>query len=152
MYITTSRKPSDTTRRLARTIANFIGIYENRGKKTIEDVVTRADELGENRVMIISQSGGNPNSLSFISVDGEWGWLEPEIIFSVKLPLTKIRRLGNQKEYQGDKKYSNLFDFHEPDTDDVVSVKMNDKIISFVYKKLNLELKIKELRKLIIED
>ena len=149
MYITTSRKPSDQTRKFARLFANFIGVYENRGKKSIDEAVARARELGEHRIIILSESKGNPNAINFISINNEWAWMEPEITFSSessKLPDTKgIRK---QVKYDGDKIYSNLFDFQEPDTDDVVVVGMNDKHLSFSYGKLKFSVNITRLRKL----
>jgi len=149
MYITTSRKPSDSTRRLAKIISNFIGPYENRGKKSIEEIVTRADGLGENRVMIISESGGNPNSISFISISKEWEWMSPELRISAKTDtIPSPRRLEKPVKYSGDKKYSELFDFPEPDTDDTIEVWMDDKKISFSYKKFKFIINIKELKHL----
>jgi len=153
MYITTSRKPSDKTRKIARLFANFIGTYENRGKKSIEELVERAKELGENRIMILSESKGNPNTINIISINEEWAWIEPEIIFSIesnKIPDTK--KIGKQVKYKGDKQYSHLFDSQEPDTDDVILVDMNDKRLSFSYKKSKISINIKQLKKLVQMD
>jgi len=148
MYITTSRKPSDATRKLARLLSTFLGIYENRGKKSIADVVTRSDELGHSRVIILSEKRGNPDSLSFIKVAEEWSWMDPEIIISVKQPTPEMSRIRKQAEYTGDKKYSDLFDLQEPDTDDIATVDMDDKRISLSYGKSSLVLNIRGLRRL----
>ena len=148
MYITTSRKPSDPTRKLARLVANFIGTYENRGKKSIDEVVTRADELGDNRIMMLTERQGNPNSISFISIGKEWDWIGPEIMISFDpSSIPRIGKLGKDVKYSGDKKYSGLFDFHEPYTDDMVELSMDDRQISFNYKKSRFILKIKGIRK-----
>ena len=148
MYITTSRKPSDATRKLARLLSIFLGIYENRGKKSIADVVTRADELGHSRAMILSERGGNPDSLSFIKVAEEWSWMDPEVMVSVKQPLPDIGGIKKQAKYIGDKNYSDIFDLQEPDTDDIAEVSMDDKKISLSYGKSSLVLNIKGLRRL----
>jgi hypothetical protein len=148
MYITTSRKPSDATRKLARLLSNFLGIYENRGKKSIADIVTRADELGYSRVVMLSERRGNPDSLSFIKVAEEWSWMDPEIMISVKQPTPEMSRIKKQAKYIGDEKYSDLFDLQEPDTDDIATVKMDDKRISLSYNKSSLVLNIKGLRRL----
>jgi len=109
MYITTSRKPSDSTRVIARNISSFLNsTYENRGKKSVEDVVSRARLLGFRRVMVISESKGNPNKLSFISVDKGWDWMSPELLFSVATSQLKgkIGRLGKEVSVHAKKRIS----------------------------------------------
>ena len=150
MYITTSRKPSDPTRRLARLISNFIGVYENRGKKSVHDVVKRAGELNETHILMISDKSGNPESLSFIAIeDGEeWKWVDPEVVINFKEPLPVSRKIQKPVKYAGEIKYSNLFGLQEPDTDDFVVLEMNDKMLSFTYKKSKFTLNIIGFRRL----
>ncbi|MEM2974587.1 MAG: hypothetical protein QW112_03120, partial [Candidatus Micrarchaeia archaeon] len=90
-------------------------------------------------------------SLSFIEIGKEWRWLETDVVFSIKRPLSNMRKIGKQVRYDGEKKYAYLFDLPEPNTDDVIIVRMNDKQISLSYRKSIIKLEIKGLRKLEIE-
>ena len=147
MYITTSRKPSDSTRVLARNISSFLNsTYENRGKKSVEDVVSRARLLGFRRVMVISESKGNPNKLSFISIGERWDWMSPELLFSVATPQLKEKVGGLGKEvsvHAKDKDLADLFALPEPSTDDTVTLSIQRDSITFKYgpKKLALNIK-----------
>jgi hypothetical protein len=147
MYITTSRKPSDSTRVLARNLSSFLNsTYENRGKKSVEEVVSRARQLGFRRVMVISESKGNPNKLSFISIDKGWGWMSPELLFSVSTAQLKERvgRLGKEVSvHSTSKDLADLFDLPEPATDDTITLSIQNDSITFKYgpKKLVLNIK-----------
>ena len=147
MYITTSRKPSDSTRVIARNISSFLNsTYENRGKKSIEDIVSRARLLGFRRVMLISETKGNPNKLSFISIDKSWDWMSPELLFSVATSQLKgkIGRIGKEVSVHAkEKDLANLFDLPEPATDDTVTLSIQRDSITFKYgpKKLALNIK-----------
>ncbi|VVB73358.1 putative Brix domain-containing ribosomal biogenesis protein [uncultured archaeon] len=147
MYITTSRKPSDSTRVLARNISSFLNsTYENRGKKSIEDVVSRARLLGFRRVLIISESKGNPNKLSFISIAKGWDWMSPEILFSVATSQLKekIGRIGKDAfVHAKNKDLADLFGAPEPATDDTVTVSIQNDSIAFKYEAKKLVLNIK---------
>lgn len=69
-YITTSRKASQVTRRLARSLSHFFpeSRYENRGKRDIGSVLARARQLGFTRVVFVYESHGNPSEIDFIDV------------------------------------------------------------------------------------
>ena len=159
MYITTSRKPSANTRILARTISSFIsGEYDNRGKKSIESIVSIAQKAGHTRAIIISETKGNPNRLRFISIPEKslpesqkegWEWLEPEILFNVSAPdVKRIRTLGKELSFRaadpGDKELlDKLFDPTDPETDELVEIKMTATHLSFRYKDNLLTLKLR---------
>jgi len=148
MYITTSRKPSQKTRRLAKFLSKvFLSIYENRGKKSISEVVARADSLGEKRVMIVKEHHGNPSVLSFISIGPraeEWGWLDPEIRITVEeIPdPPEIDAEGVMLEGKDKEKYQHLFGFEKPDTDLLVEVIIEGKEIKIKYNKKSFKMKI----------
>ena len=82
LYATTSRKPSVCTKRLCRLLCSLLpaSSYENRGKKSIEDVVERARSLGCSRILIFSEEHGNPRSIRAINTNGEWSWHPVEIL------------------------------------------------------------------------
>lgn len=90
LYVTTSRKPAQLTRRVARTLARLLGAtYENRGKGSVNEVGTRAAQLGLSRVLFVYESHGNPARLAF----WEDGWLPEEFAISgVREPSEKPSR------------------------------------------------------------
>ena len=78
LFITTSRKPSAQTRKLARWFARLLGgECENRGKRSVDEVMQRAAAQGFSRVLFIHDKNGNPAELVFR--DEAEGWLEPSI-------------------------------------------------------------------------
>ncbi len=89
IYITTSRKPSVLTRRLARWLVALLGgKTENRGKRSIAEIVERAGALGLSRVLVIGEDHGNPRKFSFLE-GGEWR--ESMILSGVESPSDKPR-------------------------------------------------------------
>ncbi len=85
VFVTTSRKPSQLTRRVARYLGRVIGKYENRGKRSLAEVASRADAAGYSRLLLVYEKKGNPSELSFY----EGGWLEP------------LLQVGGLKEHGG---------------------------------------------------
>lgn len=84
LYITTSRKPSATTRRLAKWLARLLhGESENRGKRSVSEIMERAENAGLDGVLVIGESHGNPSKLSFIR-GGEWR--ESILLKSLEMP------------------------------------------------------------------
>jgi rRNA maturation protein Rpf1 len=81
LFVSTSRKPSAQTRKLARWLARLLGAgTENRGKRSVEEVMRRAAARGFSRVLFIHEAKGNPSELVFR--DENEGWLEPSIAVS----------------------------------------------------------------------
>lgn len=102
LYITTSRKPSQATRKLARWLALLANAAsENRGKRSVGDCVERARALGMTRLLFVYEKQGNPVELAFYDAsaqtegESEGGaWLEPSIaILGVSFPEEK-QKLG----------------------------------------------------------
>ncbi len=140
-YITTSRKPSLTTKRLCRALAALLprGFYENRGKKGIDDIFERAKSLGKRRALLLYEQNGNPASISFMRINDSWKWLEPEIkISGVRMSTAKIREQSAGARISGEKAktLARLFDFDdaecgECDEDEITEIKVGAKEISF---------------------
>ncbi len=64
MFITTSRKPGQLTRAIARTLADALGgHYLNRGKAGVQSVLGEADEAGADKVLFVWERYGNPSRL-----------------------------------------------------------------------------------------
>lgn len=155
-YVTTSRKPSLTTKRLCRALAGLLprGVYENRGKKSIDDVYARAKSLGKRRVLLVYERDGNPSSISFMKINNSWEWLEPEIrISGVRMSAAKgARSPGARIIGEKSKTLARLFgieredeerDVEEHDEDEVTVIKTGAKEMTFsVNKKIMLVLKI----------
>ncbi len=77
ILVTTSRKPCQDTRSVARLLARLIGgVYFSRGKASFDSVMQEAESAGTKRVLFIGESHGNVGSLGF------WqdAWLEPELL------------------------------------------------------------------------
>lgn len=155
VYITTSRDPSLSTKILASNLATFLNSkYEPRGKKSIEDIINRANELGYSRIIVVSETKGNPNKLAFIDTKEEWRWVFPFIIFSVKTEFVrkKIGRINKEvekivknaedKEIQ---RIANLFEIPEPQSDDTAKFIVSKNSLTFKYKDKKMQLYIRDL-------
>lgn len=68
MQITSSRKPSASTRTLCKLLASFFNCdYFNRGKMGMGEVLSHADGSS---LMIVGEYHGNPGSISMYDQDG----------------------------------------------------------------------------------
>ncbi len=84
IYVTTSRKPSQLTRKLVKFLARLPGgVTENRGKRSVSECIERAENEGCDTVLVVSENHGNPAKLSFIS-GGEWK--ESILVKSIDFP------------------------------------------------------------------
>jgi len=78
VLFTTGRNPCAESRELSRALASVVpgSISEARGKKAIEDVVSRARLLGKRRIAIISSENERVSEINFAAVRGSsWEWL-----------------------------------------------------------------------------
>jgi rRNA maturation protein Rpf1 len=154
MYITTSRNVSKSTKIFAYNLANFLNsIYEHRGKKSIEDVMARAEQLGFNRIIVVSEQKGNPRKLAFINSE-KMEWIFPFIIFSVPTEYTikKIRPIKKEVEMATEAKtkekakiadrIASLFSLPKPYSDDTVKFIVSDNKLEFKYKELKMKINI----------
>ncbi len=95
VFISTSRKPAQLTRRVARTLSNLLGAgYENRGKRSGEEVAQRAAALGFDRVCFLYERKGNPSYAQFF--DLKTGWLTWEIEILGIREFERTRRLPKE--------------------------------------------------------
>lgn len=68
-YVTTSRKASAITRRLAHSFSTIFGcLYETRGKASFNSVLARAESLGHTRIVFVHESHGNPHEIKAIQI------------------------------------------------------------------------------------
>ncbi|MFH1200223.1 MAG: hypothetical protein V1708_04090 [Candidatus Micrarchaeota archaeon] len=77
-FISTCRKPRQLTRSIARLLSLFVGSgYENRGKRSVAEVMSRAGGKGFSRVAFLHERHGALSSIEFY--EEKAGWL-PEIL------------------------------------------------------------------------
>ncbi|MFQ5405790.1 MAG: hypothetical protein ACE5DI_01395 [Candidatus Micrarchaeia archaeon] len=93
-YISTSRKPSPHTRTLAKWLSRlFGGKYENRGKRSFDELVKRSKKNGLGRILFVYESHGNPFELSAFDTEKE-EWLLPKIkVKSIEFPKEQKSRV-----------------------------------------------------------
>lgn len=72
MLISTSRKPSQKTRKFCKNLAHATGSTSvNRGKMNIRELLLKALEVDEYNLAIVNELKGNPSRISFFSNKGE---------------------------------------------------------------------------------
>ena len=72
MLISTSRKPSQKTRKFCKNLAHATGSTSvNRGKMNMRELLLKALEVDEYNVAVVNEIKGNPSRISFYSNKGE---------------------------------------------------------------------------------
>ena len=72
MLISTSRKPSQKTRKFCKNLAHATGSRSvNRGKMNMRELLVKALELDEFNLAIVNEIKGNPSRITFYSNKGE---------------------------------------------------------------------------------
>ena len=72
MLISTSRKPSQKTRKFCKNLAHATGSTSvNRGKMNMRELLLKALEVDEYNLAVVNEIKGNPSRISFYSNDGE---------------------------------------------------------------------------------
>ena len=72
MLISTSRKPSQKTRKFCKTLARTTDSTSiNRGKMNMRELLLKALELDEINLAIVNEIKGNPSKITFYSNEGE---------------------------------------------------------------------------------
>ena len=72
MSISTSRKPSQKTRKFCKNLAHATGSTSvNRGKMNMRELLLKALEVDEYNLAIVNEIKGNPSRISFYSNRGE---------------------------------------------------------------------------------
>lgn len=72
MLISTSRKPSQKTRKFCKNFARVTGSTSvNRGKMNMRELLLKALELEEINLAVVNEIKGNPSKITFYSNKGE---------------------------------------------------------------------------------
>ncbi|MGB9577076.1 MAG: hypothetical protein ACP5O3_01430 [Candidatus Micrarchaeia archaeon] len=134
IYVTTSRKPSQLTRRLARWLELLLAAeYENRGKKSFDEVRERARTLGLKKILFVYERNGNPDRIAVWDAD----WREPEIrlrsvVFPPKSRVEVPRETKVVAEDEFGEKVAKLLDLREPEGE-FVEARVSSKKICFSF-------------------
>jgi len=115
-------------------------IYENRGKRSVNEVGARAEQLGLRRVLFLYEAKGNPARIAF----WEDGWLEPELaIYRVRGADEKGPRVPSVEskvltEGPDGEKLKELLDLSEPEGSRFIEVRASSKGLHFFYNEFEL--------------
>ncbi len=70
ILITTSRKPSQITRRFAQFLKHFLqSTYVNRGKTSFNKLINQTINEGFNGLLVITETKGNPSAINIYNTD-----------------------------------------------------------------------------------
>ncbi len=125
ILISTSRKPSQNTRKLVRQISMALphSKYMTRGKKNVDSLCSEASREGYERMALVFEKHGNPYKISFIANKGDsWDWLLDEIkIKSFKIE-NKIRKQFSSVMLDGNNKLGELFMIEKEESENVIKI------------------------------
>ena len=87
LVISTSRKPSQITRRFAQFLKHYFnGIYINRGKSSFSKVVNQAKQHENSLLLVITETKGNPSSINVYDLEKDSQNPKSSIYVNVSLP------------------------------------------------------------------
>ena len=93
-FVTTSKRAHDVSDLFARALAYFLphAVFENRGRKTVDDVWARAMQLGKNAVAIVNEREDKPCEIQLLVFsEGDWDY-GPNLAFDdLKFPKEKLK-------------------------------------------------------------
>ncbi len=81
-YVTASKGGGKASVELCKSLASVLprAVFERRGKKSMEGVVSRARKLGKPKVVIVTEKGGKPDAMRLVAVSASsWAWLGEEL-------------------------------------------------------------------------
>jgi U3 small nucleolar ribonucleoprotein protein IMP4 len=155
MLISTSRKPSQKTRKFCKNLAHATGSTSvNRGKMNMRELLLKALEVEEYNLAVVNEIKGNPSRISFFSNKGE---LLLTILIGVTLAKEKTNIAPSQLKMVSEVKrlnvLSEIFDFDLVDKAEenyILISKSDDSVarIHFINKfgdKLNFQINVKKI-------
>lgn len=99
LVISTSRKPSQITRRFAQFLKHYFnGIYINRGKSSFSKVVNQAKQYENTILLIITETKGNPSSINIYNLEKDSENPQSSIYVNVSLPQENKKINTNSEE------------------------------------------------------
>ena len=155
MLISTSRKPSQKTRKFCKNLARVTGSTSvNRGKMNFRELLLKALEVDEYNLAVVNEIKGNPSRISFFSNKGE---LLLTILIGVTLDSEKTNMAPSQLKIVSEVKkldvLSDILDLdlvNEAEDNYILISKSDDSVarIHFVNKfgdKLNFQINVKKV-------
>ena len=99
LIITTSRKPSQITRRFAQFMKHYFNAtYINRGKMSFRKVINTAKTEENNLLLVLTETKGNPSSIDIYDVKKNDENPIGNLYFNVSLPSQNSRINVNSDE------------------------------------------------------
>lgn len=87
LVISTSRKPSQITRRFAQFLKHYFNaVYINRGKASFTKIVNQAKQYDNSLLLIITETKGNPSSINVYNIGKDSENPVRSIYITVSLP------------------------------------------------------------------
>lgn len=99
LVISTSRKPSQITRRFAQFLKHYFnGLYINRGKSSFNKVINQAKQEENSLLLIITETKGNPSSINIYNLEKNSENPIKSIYINVSLPQNnnKVNTTSNE--------------------------------------------------------
>lgn len=147
LVISTSRKPTQITRRFAQFLKHYFNaVYINRGKASFNKVVNQARNYENSLLIIITETKGNPSSINIYDLNSDAENPRSSIYINVSLPqennkvltnssdivcINKVRQLDelfhNYESFKSDEKIKNNCIVIEDYDDKLFSAKFIDK-------------------------
>lgn len=87
LTITTSRKPSQITRRFAQFLKHYFdAVYINRGKSNFNKIINQLRMNNKTKLLVITETKGNPSSVNLYDIEMDVKKPQVSIFLNVSLP------------------------------------------------------------------
>lgn len=99
LVISTSRKPSQITRRFAQFLKHYFdAVYINRGKSSFTKIINQARQYENSLLVIITETKGNPSSINIYDVEQDIENPMGSLYINVSLPQENSKINTNSNE------------------------------------------------------
>ena len=99
LVISTSRKPSQITRRFAQFLKHYFnGIYINRGKSSFSKITNQAKNYENSLLLVVTETKGNPSNINIYDLEKDSENPKKSIYINVSLPQenNKVNTRGDE--------------------------------------------------------
>ena len=125
LIITTSRKPSQNTRRFAQFLKHYFNCpYLNRGKQSFNKMINLSKEYNDSLLLVITETKGNPSNIDVYDTDKDSENPLYKLYINVSLPKENKRINVNNEEILFINKTNQLKSLNELFTE----IKVNERI------------------------
>lgn len=117
LVISTSRKPTQITRRFAQFLKHYFdAVYINRGKSSFSKIVNQARNYDNSLLLVITETKGNPSSINVYDLDEDVMNPRSSVYINISLPQENNRVNTNSSDIVFVNKaggLDDLFKYHE---------------------------------------